>query len=124
MFTVNKRPSENIATDGIDMEPWETDGLHINCYDFGGQEVYYPTHQFFATARSFYIIVFDLSDSKMSKLEYWAEFVHSISIPEPQVKNLEKFRKNSGKILKSFSYFFLFFSIFLKFFCIFFLENF
>jgi GTPase SAR1 family protein len=39
----------NVATDGITIDEWEVDGIKLNCFDFGGQEVYYPTHQFFTS---------------------------------------------------------------------------
>eukprot|EP01125_Pyxidicula_operculata_P014786 TRINITY_DN496_c3_g1_i1.p1 TRINITY_DN496_c3_g1~~TRINITY_DN496_c3_g1_i1.p1 ORF type:complete len:2368 (-),score=568.15 TRINITY_DN496_c3_g1_i1:56-7159(-) len=63
---------KNISTDGIDVEP-----LSLNkrfkylVYDFGGQEVFYPTHQFFLCDRAIYIVVFDISNMDKWRTEYW-----------------------------------------------------
>lgn len=45
--------------------------IKLLVYDFGGQEVFYPTHQFFLSDRAVYLIVFDLSQSDHSRSEYW-----------------------------------------------------
>lgn len=40
-------------------------------YNLGGQIIYYPTHTFFLSAHSAYIIVFDYSNPRFQRLEYW-----------------------------------------------------
>ncbi len=45
--------------------------LELQCYDFGGQLVFYPTHQFFLTAHSIYLLVFNLVDSDLIPIHYW-----------------------------------------------------
>ncbi|ELR14650.1 serine/threonine kinase [Acanthamoeba castellanii str. Neff] len=42
-------------------------------YDFGGQEVFYPTHQFFLTARSIYLVVFNAAEGEKAtaSIKYW-----------------------------------------------------
>ncbi len=49
----SRQPSVvSVATDGIDVERWDTnDGIKFNCFDFAGQDIYYPTHQFFTTGK-------------------------------------------------------------------------
>jgi hypothetical protein len=45
-------PSENLATDGIEMTEWQPPPgtkssqapIKFQCFDFGGQVVYYPTY--------------------------------------------------------------------------------
>jgi GTPase SAR1 family protein len=48
----------------------------VKWFDFGGQEVFYPTHQFFLTPQCVYLIVFDVSDKDyISRLELSCFFV-------------------------------------------------
>lgn len=43
-----------------------------NLWDFGGQEIYYSTHQFFLTRRSIYIFVWEpRRDENETDFEYW-----------------------------------------------------
>lgn len=43
-----------------------------NLWDFGGQEIYYSTHQFFLTRRSIYIFVWEpRRDDDKTDFEYW-----------------------------------------------------
>ena len=53
----NYDPKRN-KTDGIDIHNWEIEvedrKLQVNIWDFGGQEIYHATHQFFLTKRSLY----------------------------------------------------------------------
>jgi Leucine-rich repeat (LRR) protein/serine/threonine protein kinase/GTPase SAR1 family protein len=71
--------ADPVATDGIDIEDWEPlgtdeDGLEpivFSTWDFAGQQIYHPTHQFFITNRSTYLIIFNLLDQRTSRIEYW-----------------------------------------------------
>jgi len=71
--------ADPVATDGIDIEDWEPlgtdeDGLEpivFNTWDFAGQNIYHPTHQFFITNRSIYLIIFNLLDERTARVEYW-----------------------------------------------------
>jgi len=52
------------STEGIDVIRWNfpiDDERHfrVNIWDFGGQEIYHATHQFFLTKRSLYALVVD-----------------------------------------------------------------
>lgn len=52
-----------VSTEGIDIVEWLVDGRGIeedrtfHIWDFGGQEVFYPTHQLFLTSRAVYLVV-------------------------------------------------------------------
>jgi GTPase SAR1 family protein len=74
----------NLSTDGIDIQEIrirkeKSDkgdrGLEkeftFNTWDFGGQVVFYPTHQFFLSNGAIYVIVFDFSNFKLPRIEYW-----------------------------------------------------
>lgn len=47
----------------------------LSCYDFAGQDVYYPTHSLFVTSRSIYLVMFSLKDMEGSRVEYWLQMV-------------------------------------------------
>ncbi len=59
-------PAEAESTEGIDILTWpfplpdqpETD-YQTHIWDFGGQEIYHATHQFFLTRRSVYVLLAD-----------------------------------------------------------------
>ena len=64
-------PAEEESTKGIDihrhtfMNPPERP-FHLNVWDFGGQQIYHATHQFFLTKRSLYILVDDTRNSSQA----------------------------------------------------------
>lgn len=78
----NKEAPVTYSTDGIDISEWTpprapggTPPPTFSTWDFGGQQVFYPTHQLFLTSRSIYICVFDLCDVNLSRLDYWIKQV-------------------------------------------------
>ncbi len=59
-----KLKSDEQSTQGIDVIQWKftlDNGkeFRVNIWDFGGQEIYHQTHQFFLTERSLYALVAD-----------------------------------------------------------------
>lgn len=57
-------PQEKDTTKGINVHPHDltlADGsvFRLNIWDFGGQEIYHATHQFFLTKRSLYLLLDD-----------------------------------------------------------------
>ena len=46
-------------------------GVTLKCYDFGGQEVFYPTHEFFLSSRALYLVVVNLAALNVRSLSYW-----------------------------------------------------
>ena len=75
---------EEASTHGIQIEekPFTTSGeepqLTAHIWDFGGQEIYRATHQFFLTRRSLYILVDDASRDD-TRLSYWMRKVALLS---------------------------------------------
>nr|MDJ0704823.1 COR domain-containing protein [Leptolyngbyaceae cyanobacterium MO_188.B28] len=65
-----------------------------NIWDFGGQEIYHATHQFFLTKRSLYILVAD-SRKEDTDFFYWLNVVDLLSETSPIliVKNEKQDRK-------------------------------
>ena len=82
-------PSRN-KTDGIDIHNWEIEvedkELQVNIWDFGGQEIYHATHQFFLTKRSLYLLVTDttLTDEE-NRIEYWLKIIKTFGEDSPVV---------------------------------------
>ncbi len=77
-------PTESETTRGIAIEPQEfkmKDGrpFRLNVWDFGGQEIYHATHQFFLTHRSLYLLVDDTRKDHKSVsdegFKYWLELI-------------------------------------------------
>lgn len=50
--------------------------MRLSVWDFGGQEVYHATHQFFLTDRSLFLVVWDTNQGyENSRLPYWLDTV-------------------------------------------------
>jgi hypothetical protein len=86
------------STEGIDIMAWQFPaiirvrdqigehqlerGFRVNIWDFGGQEIYHSTHQFFLTKRSVYVLVTD-ERKEDTDFEYWLEIVNLLSGSSP-----------------------------------------
>jgi len=83
---INKLKSEkDKRTDGIEMYEWNTGSNNIiQLWDFGGQELFYTTHQFFLSKNSIHLLLFNLTDKFMEKeLFFW---LNSIQYRAPKSK--------------------------------------
>lgn len=84
------------STLGIEVNAWQhitslTDKFNINIWDFGGQEIYHSTHQFFLTKRSLYLFIWDArKDDKASGFDYWLNIVRLLSDESPVLVALNK----------------------------------
>ncbi|MCU0551084.1 MAG: hypothetical protein MUC48_17185, partial [Leptolyngbya sp. Prado105] len=79
--------SEDTSTQGIDILKWQFQGTNgktycINLWDFGGQEIYHQTHQFFLTERSLYLLVAD-SRKENTDHPYWLNIIRLLSNNSP-----------------------------------------
>jgi internalin A len=81
------------STEGIDVLRFDFphssgNDFRINIWDFGGQEIYHATHQFFLTKRSLYLLVADTRQDN-TDFNYWLEVVELLSQASPAliVKN-------------------------------------
>jgi internalin A len=86
------------STEGIDVR--RLDFIHpggkpfrINIWDFGGQEIYHATHQFFLTKRSLYLLVTDTRQDN-TDFNYWLEVIELLSESSPTliIKNEKRDR--------------------------------
>lgn len=80
------------STQGIDIKKWiiGQDKLNIgkdfqvNIWDFGGQEIYHATHQFFFTKRSIYFLVTEArKDLRHDDLFYWLNLIEVLGNNSP-----------------------------------------
>jgi len=56
--------------------------FQVNIWDFGGQEIYHATHQFFLTRRSLYVLVCD-DRKEDTDFSYWLQVVEMLSDASP-----------------------------------------
>ena len=87
------------STEGIDVIQWRFPldngkDFQVNIWDFGGQEIYHATHQFFLTKRSLYALVAD-SRKEDTDFDYWLNVVALLSENSPLliIKNEKQDRK-------------------------------
>lgn len=70
-------------TAGIDVHRWslpiEDHQVQVNMWDFGGQEIYQSTHQFFFTKRSVYVVVVSGRQDDPKLLEKWLKTVQQLA---------------------------------------------
>jgi len=58
--------------------------FRVNIWDFGGQEIYHATHQFFLTKRSLYILLSD-NRSEDTHFQYWLQTIELLSGNSPLI---------------------------------------
>ena len=85
-------PDKTESTKGIDIHHYDfsmSNGkkFRINIWDFGGQEIYHATHQFFLTKRSLYILLDDTRKNHKTihdeGFKYWLEVIDALSDQSP-----------------------------------------
>jgi Leucine-rich repeat (LRR) protein len=90
--TTRPLPAEEESTKGIDIHRHEfanREGrpFRLNVWDFGGQQIYHATHQFFLTKRSLYILVDDTRNNSKTVhdegFKYWLEVIETLSERSP-----------------------------------------
>jgi small GTP-binding protein len=77
------------STEGIDVIQWKFQldngkEFRVNIWDFGGQEIYHQTHQFFLTKRSLYALVADTRQDN-TDFYYWLKVVELLSDNSPVI---------------------------------------
>ncbi|MEG3934151.1 MULTISPECIES: leucine-rich repeat domain-containing protein [unclassified Microcoleus] len=86
----NKYNPNEPQTDGLNITDWKitvnTKQVKLNVWDFGGQEIYHATHQFFLTKRSLYLLVCNCRTSEdENRLEYWLKLIESFGDASPVI---------------------------------------
>lgn len=88
------------TTHGINIVPWElnctfeegdSDAVKIHFWDFGGQDIYHSTHQFFLTKRSLYLFVWEARKEEESRsFDYWLNIIKLLSANSPVIVVMNK----------------------------------
>ncbi|MEG4627501.1 COR domain-containing protein [Microcoleus sp. w1-18aA5] len=89
-LTDNKYNPNEPQTDGLNITDWKitvnTKPVKLNVWDFGGQEIYHHTHQFFLTKRSLYLLVCNCRDNeKTNCVEEWLKLIESFGDASPVI---------------------------------------
>jgi Leucine-rich repeat (LRR) protein len=85
-------PAEEESTKGVHIQRHEFNNawgksFRLNVWDFGGQQIYHATHQFFLTKRSLYILVDDTRNNSTTVhdkgFKNWLEMIEVFSESSP-----------------------------------------
>ncbi len=98
LLNPNYKLRNEVTTKGIDVIRWDFQlpnelidsqtianpqkKFRVNIWDFGGQEIYHATHQFFLTRRSLYALVAD-TRKENTDFYYWLNIVELLSDKSP-----------------------------------------
>ncbi len=87
-------PTEDDTTRGIDVfmrsfsfkssQTNQAELFKMNIWDFGGQEIYHSTHQFFLSQRALYVLVTD-GRKQNTHLNYWCQVVELLGENSPML---------------------------------------
>jgi Leucine-rich repeat (LRR) protein len=77
-----EKSTEGIDVLRLDFDHTSGNPFRVNIWDFGGQEIYHATHQFFLTKRSLYLLVADTRQDN-TDFNYWLEVVELLSEASP-----------------------------------------
>ncbi len=94
---------EDKTTKGIDILKWpitaptnEKEEINLNVWDFGGQEIYHATHQFFLTKRSVYLLVWNARKSHdYEHIYYWLHTIEAFGKDSPIILVLSKLNERN-----------------------------
>ena len=94
---------DKLSTEGIRIEPWHffrnSEEYRLNLWDFGGQEIYHATHQFFLTRQSLYLLVWDaLQEDEHGRIDYWLRTIQSLAGDSPIFIVINKCDNNIGRL--------------------------
>ncbi|MEH2151032.1 COR domain-containing protein [Nostoc sp.] len=86
--TYQLQPKEK-STEGIEVIRWDFTqpngkDFRVNIWDFGGQEIYHQTHQFFLSKRSLYVLVAD-TRKENTDFYWWLKVVELLSDKSPVI---------------------------------------
>lgn len=103
------RPGEK-RTEGIQITTWDLPAgpaegeapIRLNVWDFGGQEIYYATHQFFLTQRTLYLLVIaGRAGEDQGRLHDWLRMIRSLGGDAPILVVVNKCEEHRAELNKS-----------------------
>ncbi|MER7664866.1 COR domain-containing protein [Streptomyces sp. NPDC096193] len=83
--------THGLTVDGLNLSHPNPPGgedvtMRLSTWDFGGQEIYHATHQFFLTDRSLFLLLWDAQIGwEGSKLHYWLDMIKARAPQAPVV---------------------------------------
>jgi small GTP-binding protein len=97
---------EQKSTEGIDILDWkisapteDKEEISLNVWDFGGQEIYHSTHQFFLTKRSVYLLVWNARKSKdYDHIYYWLQMSEAFGGDSPVILVMTKMKERQDDL--------------------------
>ncbi len=100
---IHNKFEDSSSTEGIDISSWSFtkngQKYKLNVWDFGGQEIYHSTHQFFLTKRSLYLLVWDaLAEDEYGRIDYWLKTIQSLAGDSPIIIVVNKCDKDLGRL--------------------------
>ena len=87
------------TTEGVAIKKWplritrnnKEINFTVHFWDFGGQEIYHATHQFFLTKRSLYLFVWDArKEEDYQAFDYWLNVIKLLSDASPTIMAMNK----------------------------------
>ncbi|AAM05694.1 COR domain-containing protein [Methanosarcina acetivorans] len=93
-------------TEGINISKWEIPApysenrkIKLNIWDFGGQEIYHSTHQFFLTNRSVYLLVWNARITKdYTNIYYWLHTLEAFGEDSPIILVMSKMNESDDDL--------------------------
>ena len=93
-------------TEGINISEWITSApdcgtskIKLNIWDFGGQEIYHATHQFFLTTRSVYLLVWNARKIKdFGNIYYWLHTIEAFGGDSPIILVMSKMNESDDDL--------------------------
>ncbi|RPJ72349.1 MAG: GTP-binding protein, partial [Alphaproteobacteria bacterium] len=97
---------EERITEGINISEWITSApdsenckIKLNIWDFGGQEIYHATHQFFLTTRSVYLLVWNARKTKdYDNIYYWLHTIEAFGGDNPVILVMSKMNESDDDL--------------------------
>lgn len=103
---VNDKFEEDKITEGIKRSKWSIPApgsgnsiIKLNIWDFGGQEIYHATHQFFLTKRSVYLLVWNARKTKYyDNIYYWLHTIEAFGEDSPIILVMSKMNESDDDL--------------------------
>ena len=97
---------EDKITEGINISKWVLPSpevarseIKLNVWDFGGQEIYHATHQFFLTERSVYLLVWNARKTKdYDNIYYWLHTIEAFGADSPIILVMTKMKESDDDL--------------------------
>jgi internalin A len=104
----NEFLEDSTITEGINISKWiipapssnpRNSKIKLNIWDFGGQEIYHATHQFFLTTRSVYLLVWNARKTKdYENIYYWLHTIEAFGGDSPIILVMSKMNESDDDL--------------------------